>query len=129
TATERCLNRLLQAVASGIRPPATCARIGEGDASATANQAVTTRDHPPLRIPRGWIASDERGGPPPMKVLVTGAAGRIAQAVIDELLPLGHSVRGIDVQPQPRGDVEWMESDIRDLSSTERACAGMDAVL
>jgi UDP-glucose 4-epimerase len=64
-----------------------------------------------------------------MKVLVTGAAGRIAQAVIDEVLPRGHSVRGIDVQPQPRGDIEWMEADIRDLPSTEQACAGMDAVL
>lgn len=64
-----------------------------------------------------------------MKVLITGAAGCIGQAVIDELLPRGHGVRGIDVQPPPRSDIEWMAADIRDLSRMEQACAGVDAVI
>jgi nucleoside-diphosphate-sugar epimerase len=64
-----------------------------------------------------------------MNVLVTGAAGRIGQEVIRELLPRGHTLRGIDVQPPPPGDIEWMEADIRDLAQMERACAGMEAVI
>jgi nucleoside-diphosphate-sugar epimerase len=64
-----------------------------------------------------------------MRVLITGAAGRIGQEVIVELLPRGHALRGIDVQAQPRDDIEWMNADIRDLSQMEQACAGMEAVI
>jgi nucleoside-diphosphate-sugar epimerase len=63
-----------------------------------------------------------------MKVLVTGAAGRIGQEVIRELLPRGHQVRGLDLQAAG-GDLEWMTADIRDLGAMEQACAGRDAVI
>jgi nucleoside-diphosphate-sugar epimerase len=64
-----------------------------------------------------------------MKVLITGAAGRIGQAVIDELLPRGHDLRGIDLQAPPCGEIEWMTGDIRELARMEQACAGVDAVI
>jgi nucleoside-diphosphate-sugar epimerase len=64
-----------------------------------------------------------------MDVLITGAAGRIGQAVIDELLPRGHTLRGVDVQASRRGGVEWLEGDLRDLARMEQACAGMEAVI
>lgn len=64
-----------------------------------------------------------------MNVLVTGAAGRIGQAVIDELLSQGHAVRGLDLREAPRRDIEWRSGDIRDLAQMEPACAGMGAVI
>ena len=71
-----------------------------------------------------------------MKVLVTGAAGRIGQAVIEELLPRGHTVRGIDVQEPPQGgpppvpsDVEWRTADIRNLEEMEQFSTGVEAVI
>jgi nucleoside-diphosphate-sugar epimerase len=64
-----------------------------------------------------------------MNVLITGAAGRIGQEVLKELLPRGLALRGIDVQPSPLTTVEWMTADIRDLAQMERACAGVEAVI
>jgi UDP-glucose 4-epimerase len=64
-----------------------------------------------------------------MKVLVTGAAGNIGQEVIQELLPRGHRLRGLDLRVPPGSDLDWMAGDIRDLGAMEQACAGMEAVI
>src|SRR6188474_2620243 len=50
-----------------------------------------------------------------MRVLITGAAGRIGQEVIQELLLRGHRLRGLDLEAALRGDLEWVAADIRDL--------------
>jgi nucleoside-diphosphate-sugar epimerase len=64
-----------------------------------------------------------------MNVLITGAAGRIGHAVIDELLPRGHAIRGIDLQAPPHPEIEARVADIRDLAQMEQACAGMETVI
>jgi nucleoside-diphosphate-sugar epimerase len=40
--------------------------------------------------------------PTPITVLITGSAGRLGQAAVDELLRQGHHVRGIDCRPTPQ---------------------------
>lgn len=58
-----------------------------------------------------------------MRVLITGAAGRIGSLLAARLPALGWQVTGCDVA----GD--WHQGDICDLASMARLCAGQDVVM
>lgn len=64
----------------------------------------------------------------PLKVLVTGSAGRIGQAVVRELKLRGHFVRGLDLTATPGMD-DCIVTDLADASAVHRAAAGMDAII
>jgi nucleoside-diphosphate-sugar epimerase len=61
----------------------------------------------------------------PMRVLVTGAAGRIGSALCERLRQQ-HRVVGLDAVPSPQTD--WLGS-ITDADGLERALQGVDAVV
>lgn len=63
-----------------------------------------------------------------MKVLVTGAAGRVGQLVTPELLRLGCQLRLLDIRPVPDADDAFV-ADVRDGAALEAAMAGVDGVL
>jgi uronate dehydrogenase len=62
------------------------------------------------------------------RVLVTGSAGAIGQAVCRELLSRGHHVRGFDRVPTPGLEDTWV-ADIAVSDGWSRAMAGIDAVV
>lgn len=63
------------------------------------------------------------------KVVVTGAAGRLGQAVISELLAAGHGVWGIDrVRPEPLR-CRFLPVDLTQPASVLDALQGADAVI
>lgn len=66
--------------------------------------------------------------PAPVKVLVTGSAGRIGRAVVAELVARGHHVRGFDRVPTP-GCADAVVGDITDGEALKRAAAGMQALI
>lgn len=66
-------------------------------------------------------------------ILVTGATGHIGNVLVRELLARGKAVRalvlpGEDRHPLEGLQVEWMEGDVLDLASLERAMQGVDQV-
>ncbi len=81
----------------------------------------------------------------PAKWLVTGVAGFIGSNLLEELLKLDQSVVGLDnfstgkqanleevselVSPAQWSRFRFLEGDLTDLATCERACAGMDFVL
>ncbi len=64
----------------------------------------------------------------PLRVLVTGSAGRIGRAVVRELKARGHFVRGLDLAPTPGAD-ESVTASITDGDAVRRAAEGMAAVI
>jgi nucleoside-diphosphate-sugar epimerase len=64
-----------------------------------------------------------------MRILITGAAGRIGRRLIAELLPHGHALSGCDQVEAPGLEIPYTAADIRDLAAMERACAGHEAVV
>src|SRR5690349_3411164 len=61
-------------------------------------------------------------------IVVTGAAGAIGRPVCDELLRLGHHVRGFDRVPMPwLGDARV--ADLLDREATRDAVRGADALV
>ncbi len=67
--------------------------------------------------------------------LVTGVAGFIGRSIACELLKRGEKVRGIDNFSTGKREnlagleaMEFVEGDIRDLKTVEKACAGVDFV-
>lgn len=75
-----------------------------------------------------------------MNILVTGGAGFIGSHTIDLLQHKGHTVRVLDALEPPvhrdrqrpdylRGDVDFIQGDVRDRAAWERALPGMDAVI
>jgi UDP-N-acetylglucosamine/UDP-N-acetylgalactosamine 4-epimerase len=81
----------------------------------------------------------------PRKWLITGVAGFIGSAILEELLRLDQEVVGLDnfftgkrenledvetlVTPKQWARFRFHDADIRDLGSCRRFCAGMDVVL
>lgn len=72
-----------------------------------------------------------------MRYLVTGVAGFIGSHLLENLLKEGHDVVGLDnfltghrknIEPF-LNDFEFIEGDIRDLSTCQKACQGIDYVL
>jgi nucleoside-diphosphate-sugar epimerase len=69
-----------------------------------------------------------------VKVLVTGAAGRIGAHLTRAALREGHTVRGLIVPGDPRAEairlpgVELMEGDLRDRDALRQAATGVDAI-
>ena len=66
-----------------------------------------------------------------MRILVTGAAGRIGSQVVLELAGHGHTIRALDRRPLPqevRAVAEAVYADITDPLSLLNAAAGCDAI-
>ena len=63
-----------------------------------------------------------------MKVLVTGAAGRVGTVVCGELLR-HHDLRQMDVQPVSDFDGDVIQGSVADWATVRRAVQGMDAVV
>ncbi len=61
-------------------------------------------------------------------VLVTGSAGRIGQAVVEELQARGRPVRGFDRVPTP-GLADSVEGDLTDASALRRAMTGAGTLI
>src|SRR6516225_3861642 len=62
------------------------------------------------------------------KVLVTGSAGRIGQAVVTELQARGLPVRGFDRVPTP-GLADAVVGDLSDATALRRAAEGVGALV
>ncbi|HEY8966279.1 MAG TPA: NAD(P)-dependent oxidoreductase, partial [Candidatus Methylacidiphilales bacterium] len=70
--------------------------------------------------------------PPLPRVLVTGAAGFLGQALVSVLRHAGFAVRSLDVTALPyslRGACEELVGDIADPSLATRACEGVDSLV
>jgi len=64
-----------------------------------------------------------------VKVLVTGATGFLGGALVPLLVEAGHDVRVLARGAQPEGSrLDWLQGDVRDAASVERAVAGAEAV-
>jgi nucleoside-diphosphate-sugar epimerase len=63
-----------------------------------------------------------------MKILVTGAAGRVGRYVLDELRDW-HEVTAADIRPPATGASRNVELDITDLNSCRELVAGVEAVI
>lgn len=61
-----------------------------------------------------------------MKILITGASGRLGSVTVDHLRSLGHEIIGIDLIEHPSTD-ELI--DILDLDAIERITKGVDAIV
>src|SRR5262245_38563225 len=57
-------------------------------------------------------------------ILVTGAAGWTARAIIDRLQTAGNRVIGLDLPCACPPRAGWIGADVADLASVEVACAG-----
>lgn len=66
------------------------------------------------------------------RVLITGAAGFLGRALLDEFKGAGVPVRAFDVvsvADRPSDGVEMVTGDVSDAEAVDRACAGCDAVV
>lgn len=64
-----------------------------------------------------------------MKVLVTGGAGMLGRAIIEQLLLRGHDVRVLDLEALSDANVENVIGDITDFNTVLEACGDIDAVI
>lgn len=64
-----------------------------------------------------------------MKVLVTGAGGRIGRALVRGLPELGHELRGLDRVDGPALPLGWVTGDCLDPIAVDEAVSGVDAVV
>lgn len=64
----------------------------------------------------------------PKRVLVTGSAGAVGNAVCQNLMARGHTVRGIDIRPTDNVP-DALQGDLADKELVFRAVEGMDTVI
>lgn len=65
-----------------------------------------------------------------MRTLVTGATGTLGEALRPRLVAAGHDVRAASRSPpSDTGEVEWIELDLTENESTERAVEAVDVVI
>jgi nucleoside-diphosphate-sugar epimerase len=64
----------------------------------------------------------------PKRVLVTGSAGAVGNAVCVHLLERGHTVRGVDIRPTPNVP-DAIQGDLADKEVVYAAVTGMDTVI
>lgn len=66
-----------------------------------------------------------------MKLLVTGAAGKLGARLVARL-HASHEIVGLDARPAPEGwpaDARFVHGDLRDVSAVDRAAEGADVVI
>ncbi len=63
-----------------------------------------------------------------MRILITGAAGKVGRALRKELAQTGHSLRLADIRPIEKPEGESLRLDITDGAAVLRAAQGMDAI-
>jgi UDP-glucose 4-epimerase len=73
------------------------------------------------------VAKDPIGA----RILVTGASGKLGQAVVDELVAHGYEVVGVDRRPPPRQrpEVRFAEIELGELGQVADAMSGAKAVI
>jgi nucleoside-diphosphate-sugar epimerase len=64
-----------------------------------------------------------------MRILITGAAGKIGRAIRSELAGAGHALRITDILPTADAEGESFQLDVTDGGAVRRAVEGMDAVV
>jgi len=64
-----------------------------------------------------------------MRVLITGAAGRVGRALRKELATAGHELRLTDIKPIENPEGESFVLDVADWPAVQNASKGMDAVI
>ena len=71
-----------------------------------------------------------------MKVLVTGANGKVGRALVPALMQAGHDVRAVDLAPpewdrqlDPRRSDDYVQADLTDAGSCSSIVRGCDAVV
>lgn len=64
-----------------------------------------------------------------MKVLITGATGRLGRTLSSSLTSAGHAVTGLSRRPRPSGDVEGRTADIATGDGLDTALDGADSVI
>ena len=62
-----------------------------------------------------------------MRILVTGASGRIGRYVVKELVDAGHSVTGVDVLPTEADMPRFLQADLTDAGEVYQALAAAQA--
>jgi nucleoside-diphosphate-sugar epimerase len=79
----------------------------------------------------GGERSGQAGAQLSDRVLVTGASGKLGQAVVEELLARGYDVVGADRRPSPvqRPKVRVLETDLGDVGEVAAAMSGARAVI
>ena len=64
-----------------------------------------------------------------MRIIVTGAAGRLGQYCVRELAAAGHQVVGVDVETPANPGAQSMRIDLTDAGQVYSALAGANAVV
>ena len=95
-------------------------------ARAAGRHVPADAAHRVRRAVRGRPGRRRQPRPLAMRILVTGSAGHLGEALVRVLRDAGEDVRGADLLPSPYTDVV---GSIADRDVARRAVAGVDAVL
>lgn len=63
-----------------------------------------------------------------MRILITGAAGTLGQALLPRFAAAGHAVAALDLRAAG-GEADWIEGDVRDAAAVSAATRGVDVVV